>query len=382
MNELAEKVTTTHDIDLLAEKDTDVTPPTMAFSAFLINKEQGDWAERLVRDLLNRRLSSHTTVEYGRGEDRVAGEPGFDEYYRAYHHELAEIGKCPDLLLFEADAIDQETVDAIESIEDVPRRDLVETVRPAVAGLEIRSSAYLAEKYDQYQAEKRAETETELSSLVSMVSDLSEKILDSPDVENPDRLRSYADKAMRYAEATTSAEAPTYRTTAPIKRMAKTNLNDTEARRFLEAANEIRDVRKRTFGRNHLSITVKVEDLVVVLNWIETHRIPHYYVQVFFDSIYLLSFERILRLLSDPAAHGESYRIQQHEKNQMKRTIHIDINEGHRLSADLQRPITHAEAREHPDGRLQNYVSFRTPDDHLEVMTIDEQSVRELFRPD
>jgi hypothetical protein len=187
---------------------------------------------------------------------------------------------------------------------------------------------------------------------------------------------------MAYAEATSKADAPIYRTTAPIKRMTKTNLTDSEANTFLEAADEIRNVRKRTFGRDYLSVTVKVEDLVVVLDWIRTHQIPHYYVQVFFDSIYLLSFERILRLLSDASAHEESYWIQQHEKNQMKRTIHIDIDEGHCLSTDVQRPETDAETREHPDGRLQNYVSFQTPDDHLEEIVMDEYSVRELLQTD
>lgn len=382
MNGLAEEVTAAHDIDLFAEKETDVTPPPPAQSEFLINKEQGDWAEQLVKYLLNQYLSNHIAVEYGRGEDRVSGEPGFREYYRDYHRELADIGKCPDLLLFETDAIDEETVDKIESIEDVPRRNLIETISPAVAGLEVRSSAYVADKYSQHQAERRTEAEAELSSLVSTVSKLSEKILHSSDVEDPDRFQSYVDKAMEYAKATTKAEAPTYYTRAPIKRMAKANLSDSEANEFLETANEIRNVRKTTFGRDYLSYTVKVEDLVVILNWIETHCVPHYYIQVFFDSIYLISFERILHLLSTSPDHDKIYTIERNSKNQMKTTIHINIDEGHCLSTGLQRPTTSPESWERSNGRIENYVSFSTPDGHLEELAIDDQSVRELFRTD
>ena len=76
-------------------------PPTQAFSEFLTNKEQGDWAEATFIANFNRTQLDLWAVKYGRSEDLVAGEPGFDAYYRSYQAELGAIGKRPDLLIFD-----------------------------------------------------------------------------------------------------------------------------------------------------------------------------------------------------------------------------------------------------------------------------------------
>jgi len=49
--------------------------------------------------------------------------------------------------------------------------------------------------------------------------------------------------------------------------------------------------------RPFLSFTPKVEDILIVLKWINIFNVPHFYVQVFFDAIYIISFEEILNLL-------------------------------------------------------------------------------------
>jgi len=48
-----------------------------------------------------------------------------------------------------------------------------------------------------------------------------------------------------------------------------------------------------------LSFTPKTEDLKVILRWINTYEVPHYFIQVFFDCAYLIPFEKILRILKD-----------------------------------------------------------------------------------
>ncbi|MHA2659472.1 MAG: AccI family restriction endonuclease, partial [bacterium JZ-2024 1] len=41
-------------------------PPTQAFSEFLTNREQGDWAERLVLSAINKVNKDFVAVQYGK----------------------------------------------------------------------------------------------------------------------------------------------------------------------------------------------------------------------------------------------------------------------------------------------------------------------------
>ena len=51
--------------------------PTQAFSQFVINKRQGDWAEKILLDAINATFTDIIAVRYGRSEDIIAGEEGF-----------------------------------------------------------------------------------------------------------------------------------------------------------------------------------------------------------------------------------------------------------------------------------------------------------------
>ena len=75
-------------------------PPTQAFSEFLTNREQGDWAENLILQAINALSGKFVAVQYGKSENIIAGEPGFEEFYEQYQDELETIGKRPDILLF------------------------------------------------------------------------------------------------------------------------------------------------------------------------------------------------------------------------------------------------------------------------------------------
>ncbi len=132
-------------------------PPTQAFSEFLTNKEQGDWAERTFVENFNRDQQRWWAVKYGRSEDLVAGEEGFDAYYRAYQAELQEIGKRPDLLIFERDAFHAQFGDRTD-ISTLARADLETLVPRAAWAVEVRSSAFLSRRYDAYAATTRDRT--------------------------------------------------------------------------------------------------------------------------------------------------------------------------------------------------------------------------------
>jgi len=58
--------------------------PQSASSEFLTNKEQGDWAERLVLSSINSPNSRYLAIPYGRSDSISAGEAGFKEFYERY----------------------------------------------------------------------------------------------------------------------------------------------------------------------------------------------------------------------------------------------------------------------------------------------------------
>lgn len=129
-----------------------------------------------------------------------------------------------------------------------------------------------------------------------------------------------------------------------------------------------------------LSFTPKVEDLLVILKWIETFNVPHYYVQVFFDSIYIIPFSEILTLLKTalPEKRGKknlkiigfidgkpAFQIEKNPKNQYKETIHIFLNQGHLLSENISQPDLIGSRKELSGGRLLHYVSFLGGKTHI-----------------
>lgn len=111
-----------------------VRVPTQAFSEFLINRELGDWAEALVaREVFNAGLGL-SPCRYGRSENLVAGDAGFDEFYRSYIRELRSLGKRPDILLFNR-AAPAETL-FVDAGSDLA----VTAAQGAIAAFEVRSS--------------------------------------------------------------------------------------------------------------------------------------------------------------------------------------------------------------------------------------------------
>lgn len=122
-----------------------------------------------------------------------------------------------------------------------------------------------------------------------------------------------------------------------------------------ELKNIISQITKRSF----LSITPKVEDLKVVYNWIKRYKVPHYYVQVFFDKAYGVSFEKILSLIGNSELEGKEYFIEGDIKNQNKTTIKIHANREMNVLEKVSLPKYYSEMKELGRGRLLYYVKFK-----------------------
>jgi len=142
-------------------------PPTQASSNFITNKEQGDWAEDLIFRSINETSKNYVAVRYGKSDDLIAGDNGFDKFYNDFQDELDTIGKRPDLLIFKKIDFDKSLGFNISNIE---HSKITEYVKKAVAGLEIRSSAFLIQKY-----EKKMNVRTEY--YLKIVFEIKNKIL-------------------------------------------------------------------------------------------------------------------------------------------------------------------------------------------------------------
>lgn len=104
-----------------------------------------------------------------------------------------------------------------------------------------------------------------------------------------------------------------------------------------------------------VSFTPKVEDLQTVVKWIHTYGVPHYYAQVFFDEIHVISFRRILEIILHD---DKNYSINKNQRNQFKSTIHVDISCGRRWGKLIIPPTHESRRKELNAGRLIHYVKF------------------------
>lgn len=127
--------------------------PTQAFSEFLTNREQGDWAERLILDAINRINKNLVAVQYGKSDRLVAGEAGFKDFYEAYQDELDKIGKRPDVLIFKTQDYNPDWNFNVSNLSEGQQKEIIPK---AIAALEVRSSSFLVEKYDLHLQQKNA----------------------------------------------------------------------------------------------------------------------------------------------------------------------------------------------------------------------------------
>jgi AccI restriction endonuclease len=124
-----------------------------------------------------------------------------------------------------------------------------------------------------------------------------------------------------------------------------------EALKYMAVRQQQRDDGDKS-GRETPSFTVKVEDLVIVYRWLERHRVPQSYCQVFFDSVFAINFLNIFSTI----ASGEGFSIETPAKSQEKATIMIPITLGVQVGTATGLPTFAAEHHVTKLGRHDAYV--------------------------
>lgn len=321
---------------------SEASRPTQANSEFITNKQQGDWAEDVIFRAINENSSNIVAVKYGKSDNLVAGDTGFENFYKQYQEELDTIGKRPDLLLFKKADFDNNLGTDISQKES---SEIGEYVKKAIAGIEIRSSAFLIDKYMQ---EANRIIESNIRQVISLRDKIIAEFKDILEDKRPELIN-----ILNQIEDTeTSVKSVEFR--VPSWKSSQ---------RLQDVSSLLSDLKKHVKiiqKRNNLSITPKVEDLKVVHKWIMTYNVPHFYVQVFFDKVYGLSFKQILELISNPELEDKKFFVEQDTKNQNKTTIKIPSQDGICLvTKALIEPNHHSVRKELNKGRLLFYVSFK-----------------------
>ena len=127
---------------------------------------------------------------------------------------------------------------------------------------------------------------------------------------------------------------------------------------------------------DYLSITPKLEDIALVNRWIQNFGVPHYYLQVFFDKAYVVSFREILEIASDPAKEDVVFSVEKDVKNQGKTTIKINIQVGHEIIGKIDTPGHKSVQKELERGRLLFYVTFEGGRGYLDAGVFQEKIIQ------
>jgi type II restriction enzyme len=333
------------------EIDTEIVmngqPPTMASSEFLTNKEQGDWAERIVFKAINEYSEDYFAVEYGRSESIAAGDDGFADFYMEYQNELNAIGKRPDILIFKVGDFPGRIID-IENDEHIRR---------AVAALEVRSSSFLADKYSAFMRGRQQQAINKCTEIRNAIlSTALGNLLKRKNETIYNLISNATDDTFRELDF----RCPSWSLT-------------NELRDLTILLKDIKENIKILHKRDYLSITPKMEDIALVNRWIQQYNVKHFYLQVFFDKAYIISFKDILTLVSNDNNDGNNFSIEQDVKNQGKTTIKINVQIGKEVLGKIDMPEHKSAMKELDRGRLLFYVTFEGGKGYLdnEIFTRD-----------
>ena len=307
-------------------------PPTMAGSEFLTNKEQGDWAEKLVFNAINSYSKDHCAVKYGRSDSLSAGDPGFKDFYTSYQRELNTIGKKPDLLVFNREQVKGQKIDT----------DDIDFVSKAVSAIEIRSSSFLANRYSDFMNKRTAEAIKECHKIrKELLKPSIAGLLQKKNIEIFNMIKSASDNTFKEIDFRFQSWS-----------------SSKELERLSDLLRKLKDQIKILHKRDYLSITPKLEDIALVNRWINKFNVRHYYLQVFFDKAYIIPFKNVLEITTDPEKEGVIFSIEKDVKNQRKTTIKINIQVGQEIIGKIDMPKHKSTMKELERGRLLFYVTF------------------------
>lgn len=339
-------------LDLSIERERGAAP-TQVSSEFLTNKEQGDWAEQTFIQGINNFSKNYVAVKYGRDDDIIAGEAGFSEFYEKYQEELDTVGKRPDVLIFEKKDFPYETCNI--SHFDISILDAL--VPKAKCGIEVRSSSFLINKYNSFMEMKLSTAAENILRMKAMILSRFSDLLKKKDYE----LFKIISQIEKDNIHVLSYRTPSWRSSEELTELSLL---------LKDMKQNLSEIQKRSF----LSITPKVEDLKVVYNWIHRYNVQHYYLQVFFDKAYGISYEDILQLLCNEDLEGKDYFIESDVKNQNKTTIKIKADKGKNVLSEVALPHHKSQMKELGRGRLLFYVTFENS-----VVTINQEEFKNLF---
>lgn len=330
---------------------SEASMPTLASSEFITNKQQGDWAEDVIFRAINNNSDAIVAVRYGKSDDLVAGDAGFEQFFNDYQDELDTIGKRPDILLFNKCDFDEHLGYDISSQNSC---EISKYISKAIAGIEVRSSAFLINKYTE-EANRVVCEYTERS--IAIKNKILKEYRDILEQKRPELiliLEQFNETSIR----SLSFRRPSWKTSPRLEELTS-------------LLKDFKDCIEILQKRNYLSITPKVEDIKVVHKWINTFNVPHFYVQVFFDKIYGISFKHILELVAQPDLEGDKYTIEGDTKNQNKLTIKIPSQDGVCLAQAVTEPNHHSVRKELNKGRLLFYVKFDGGEAFLDKQNFD-----------
>ena len=243
------------------------------------------------------------------------------------------------------------------NISNMKLEELDKIVPLAKCGIEVRSSAFLIEKYEDYMNFRNNMLIDSVMSLKKIILSNYSTLLASKDKALFDIVNMISEDNVHIL----SFRSPTWRSTPELTSLS-TLLKDLNS--------NLKAIKTRTF----LSITPKVEDLKVVYNWIKKYNVPHYYVQVFFDKAYGVRFKRILQLIGNPDLEGKDYFVESDIKNQNKTTIKIHANKEANILEKVYLPEHFSDMKELGRGRLLFYVKFKNS-----ISIINYSGFKELF---
>jgi hypothetical protein len=113
---------------------------------------------------------------------------------------------------------------------------------------------------------------------------------------------------------------------------------------------------KKSTGRD-LNFTIKEEDLAVIKRWRETYQNKKtYYIQLFFDSSFALSFDEIVKILKT-GRRKKDYNVEK-EKKTGKLTYKIPISKGIKFANCIEEPTLCSETLTDEIGQV---MAIRTP---------------------
>jgi len=211
-----------------------------------------------------------------------------------------------------------------------------------VAALEVRSSSFLADKYAAFMRGRQQKA-------IKKCNEIRKAIINT---DIGDLLRRKNETIYNLISNATDDTFRELDFRCPSWSLTK------ELRNLTELLKGIKENIKILYKRDYLSITPKMEDIVLVNRWIQQYNVKHFYLQVFFDKAYIISFKDILALVSNDNNDENNFSIERDVKNQGKTTIKINVQIGKEVLRKIDMPEHKSAMKELDRGRLLFYVTF------------------------